>query len=189
MWQFFKLTSFPSHCLSWTPLNPNLTFTQTPSFSSKILCKITSRYVFLNIVFTFVLNFADFSLGFQKLGIFRKWVGFLNFVKFFPNLWLGWVPIDMFVSMLAPWGILIMYWGKLHHVHALFIKVVHCYMLGAWQNVLVTFLCWIGLKWVPILGFPFDWTCWTCFDQWECVLHTLTILCLKCHALHHLGTH
>ena len=72
MWQFFKHFVFPLHCLSRTPFNPKSLFTQTPSFSSKNLYKITSRYVFLNIVFTFVLDYADFSLGFWKLGIFEK---------------------------------------------------------------------------------------------------------------------
>ena len=179
MWRFFKYFVFPSHCLSRTPLNSKSIFTQTPS-SSKNLCKITSRYVFLDIVFIFVLDYVDFSLGFWNLGIFEKGVGVLIFVNYvFSKFWLGWVPFDVFVSMLAPWGILIIYCGKFHHVHAFFISVVYCCMLGVWQNVLETFLCWIGLKWVPLLGFTPVFPCLTCFGQWMCVLHTLPKLCLN----------
>ena len=76
MWHFFKIISFPSYYLSRTPLNTKSFFALTPSFSSKNLCKISSRYVFLNIVFTFVLNFADFSIGFSKFGdFFEKGLG------------------------------------------------------------------------------------------------------------------
>ena len=92
MWQFFKIISFPSYCLSWTPLNPKSFFTLTPSFSSKILYKITSRYVFLNIVFTFVLNFADFSLDFKNWGFLKTGLGFLFLWKFFKIL-IGLSPI------------------------------------------------------------------------------------------------
>ena len=100
-------------------------------------------------------------------------------MQIFSKFWLVWVPFAVFVSVLAPWGILNMYWGKFHHVHAFFIGVVHCCMLSVWQNVLVTFLCWIGLKWVPLLGFTLDWPCLTCFDQWECVLKNLPKLSLN----------
>ena len=179
MWQFFKHLVFPSHCLSQTPFNPKSLFTQTPAFSSKNLCKITSMYVFLNIVFIFVLDYADFSLGFRNLGIFKKRVGVPIFWKKISKFWLGWVLFTVFVSVLALWGILIMYWGIFHHGHAFFIGVVFCFMLGVWQNVLVTFLCWIGLKWVPLLGFTLVCPCLTCFGQWMCVPHTLYKLCLN----------
>ena len=101
----------------------------------------------------------------------------------------------MFVFLLALCGKLNMYWGKFHHIHAFFIGVVYCCMLGVWQNFLVTFLCWIGLKWIPLLGFTLDWPCLTCFGQWMCVLHTLPKLCLNAmpcthyaHTMHPLGT-
>ena len=81
----FQIFCFPSHCLSRTPLNAKSIFTQTPSFSSKYLCKISSRYVFLHIVFIFVLDYVDFSLGFWNLGIFKKGLGFLFLCKFFQN--------------------------------------------------------------------------------------------------------
>ena len=160
MWQFFKHLVFPSHCLSRTPLNPKSLFTQTPSFSSKNLCKITSRYVFLNIFFIFVSDYADFSLEFWKLGIFEKLGWGSYFCEIFSKFWLGWVPFAVLVSVLALYGILVLYWGFFTYVHALFIGIVLCCMLSVWQNVLlVTFLCWIWLKRVPLLGFPFDWTC------------------------------
>ena len=165
MWQVFKTLSFPSLRLSQTPFNPKSLNTQTPSFSSKNLCKITSRYVFLNIVFIFDLDYADFSLGFWKFGTFEKlgWGSYFCDFFFFLKFWLGWDPFDVCVFVLAPWGILSMYWGYFHHVHALFIVGFHCCMLAVWQNVLVTFLCWIGLNWVPMLGFSLDWSCLSCF--------------------------
>ena len=92
MWHVFKTLLFPSHCFLQTSLNPKPFFTQTPSFSSKNLCKITSRYVFLNIVFTFVLNFADFSLDFKNWGFLKTGLGFLFLWKFFKIL-IGLSPI------------------------------------------------------------------------------------------------
>ena len=113
MWQVFKTLSFPSLRLSQTPFNPKSLNTQTPSFSSKNLCKITSRYVFLNIVFIFDLDYADFSLGFWKFGTFEKLGWGSYFCEFFfKKFWLGWVPFDVCVFVLAPWGILSMYWGS-----------------------------------------------------------------------------
>ena len=102
MWQVFKTLSFPSLRLSWTPFNPKPFFTQTSSFSRENLCKITSRYVFLNIVFIFVLDYADFSLGFWKLGIFKNWVGVLSFCEFFSKslIWLS--PIWCFCICVGP---------------------------------------------------------------------------------------
>ena len=120
-----------------------------------------------------------FKLRFKNWGFFENGLGFWVFVKIFQNLWLGWVPFDICVSVLAPWGILSLYWGRFLHVHALFIVKIHCCMLGVWQNVLVTFLCWIGLNWVPMLGFYLDWSCLSCFGQCLCVLHTMSILCLN----------
>ena len=74
-------------------------------------------------------------------------------MKIFPKSWLGWVPFAICVSMLAPCGSLRMYWGMFHHVHAFFIVVINCCMLGVWQNVQVTFFGCIELKWVPLLEF------------------------------------
>ena len=98
MWQVFKTLSFPSLRLSRTPFNPKSLNTQTPSFSSKNLCKITLRYVFLNIVFIFYLDYADFSLGFWKFGTFEKlgWGSYFCEI-FFLKFWLGWVPFDVCV--------------------------------------------------------------------------------------------
>ena len=102
MWQVFKTLSFPSLRLSWTPFNPKPFFTQTSSFSRENLCKITSRYVFLNIVFIFVLDYADFSLGFWKLGIFENWVGVLSFCEFFSKSLIGLSPIWCFCICVGP---------------------------------------------------------------------------------------
>ena len=140
MWQFFKHLIFPSHCLSRTPLNPKSLFTQTPSFLSKNLYKISSRYVFLNIVFTFVLNFSDFSIGFSKFGdFFEKGLGsyfcqkiFKIFCENFFKIFSKFSKFVVFVSVLAPCGILILYWGIFTHVHALFIGVVLCCMPSVW---------------------------------------------------------
>ena len=138
MWQIFKSFSFPSLRLSRTPFNPKPFFTQTSSFSSKNLCKITSRYVFLNIFFMFSKIMQKFKLGFKNWGFSKIGLGFLVFVKFFWNLWLGWIPFVVIVLLLAPCGSL---WGIFHNVLAFFIICVLCCMLGVWQNVLVTFLC------------------------------------------------
>ena len=113
-------------------------------------------------------------------------------MKILSNLWLGWVPFDLCVSVLALCGILTMYWGIFTYVHALFIGVVHCCMLCVWQNAYVTFLWCFGLKWVPLLGFIFEWTCLTYFVQCMCVFTHFSILCLTMpwHAppRHPLGT-
>ena len=109
------------------------------------------------------------------------------FEIFFKSL-IGLSPIW---SVLASCGILNMYWGILTYVHALFIGVVHCCMLCVWQNVHVTFLWCFGLKWVPLCGFTFDWTCFTYFDQWVCFTHfPIFFLTMPWHAppRHPLGT-
>ena len=146
MWHVFKTLSFPSHCFLWTSFNPKPFFTQTPSLSSLFSAFPTSRYVFskpFSSCFSEIMQ--KFKFGFKNWGFSKIGLGFLVFVKNFQNLLLGWVPFDVCVSVLAPWGNL-MYWGRFLHVHALFIVGIHCCMLGVWQNVLVTFLCWIGLN-------------------------------------------
>ena len=67
---------------------------------------------------------------------------------------LAWVLFALFVSVLAPCGILNMYWGKFHHVHALFISVVHCCMPSVCQNVQVTFLNCLDSNEFQCLGLP-----------------------------------
>ena len=132
MWQVFKSFSFPSFRLSWTPFNLKPFFTQTTSFSSKNLCKITSRCVFLNIYIMFSKIMQKFKLGFKNWEFSKIGLGFLVFVKFFRNLWLGWVPFAVIVLVLAPCGNLSMYWGIFHYVHAFFVICVLCCMLGVW---------------------------------------------------------
>ena len=129
------------------PPQPKTTFHLNPITLKLIFCISNFKVCFLkHFLHVFLSLCRNLSSGFKILGIFRKWVGFLNFVKIFPNLWLGWVPFDVCVSVLTPWGILSMYWGRFHHVHALFIVGIQYCMLSVWQNVLMTFLCWIGLN-------------------------------------------
>ena len=91
MWQVFKTLSFPSLRFSQTPFNPKSLNTKTPSLSRKNLCKITSRYVFLNIVFIFDLDYANFSLGFWKIGTFEKlgWGSYFCEIFFKILIWLS----------------------------------------------------------------------------------------------------
>ena len=142
MWQFFKHLDFPSHCLSSNPFQPKIIFHSNPILFKQKSLQNHFKVCFSKHCFHFSFNFANFSLGHSKLGIFfRKRVGFLNFVKSFPKFWLGWVPFDVFAFVLAPCGILSMYWGIFHHVYAFFVVEMHCCMLGVCQNLLVTFLC------------------------------------------------
>ena len=71
-----------------------------------------------------------------------------------------------------------------HYVHAFSIIVVHCCMLGAWQNVQVTFFGCVGIKWVPLLEF-------TLIDLVSHVLDVFNSLCatMPClaHTVHTLG--
>ena len=56
MWQFFKHSLFPSHCLSWTSLNPNLFFSQNPIIFKLNFCKINFKVCFLKHSFHFCLR-------------------------------------------------------------------------------------------------------------------------------------
>ena len=60
MWQFFKTLYFPRTA----SLNPNFFSLKTPSYLSLFSAKSTSRYVFLNILFIFFLDYAKINLGF-----------------------------------------------------------------------------------------------------------------------------
>ena len=42
----------------------------------------------------------------------------------------------------------------------------------------MTFWYCFGLQWTPNFGDYHDWTCLSCFDNWLCILHTLTQMCL-----------
>ena len=118
------------------------------------------------------------------MGNFENWVRFLNFVKFFSILWLGWVSFGVCASVLAPCGSLNLYWGMFHHVHAFFIVFINCCMLGVRQNVQVTFFGCIELKWVSLLE----------FSLFKLVSHALGVFNLLCsqmpclaHTVHTLG--
>ena len=112
------------------------------------------------------------------MGIFENWVGFLNFLKFFSILWLGWVPFGVCASVLAPCGSLNLYWGIFHHVHAFFIVFIICCMLGVRQNVQVTFFSCIELKWVSLLEFSL-------FDLVSHALVVFNSLCSQMPCLAH----
>ena len=93
MWHFFKITSLPSHCLSRTPFNLNLIF-----FQKHILFKIISTQSLQGVCFLvsfhlFYLDYANFSIGFWKLGIFEKGVGVINFVQNVFKILIGFSPI------------------------------------------------------------------------------------------------
>ena len=94
MWQFFfKHFVFPLHCLSQTPLNPKSLFSLTPSFLGKNLCKITSRYVFLNIFFHFCIKFCRFLHRFLKIWDFWKLGWGSYFCENFFKILIGLNPI------------------------------------------------------------------------------------------------
>ena len=193
MWQFFKPLNFPSHCLSSNPSQPKIIFHSNPIIFKQKSLQNHFKVCFSKHCFHFSFNFADFSLGFQNWGFFFSKMGwnFYDYAIFLQNLWLGWVPFDVFASVLAPCGILSMYWGIFHHVHALFIVEMHCCTLGVCQNVLVTFLCWIGIKWVPIPVFVFWLNMLDMFWSLDVCFYTLCSFCasMPCHAMHTLGTH
>ena len=118
------------------------------------------------------------------MGIFKNLVGFLNFVKIFSILWLGWVPFGVCASVLAPCGSLNLFKGMFHHVHAFFIVFINCCMLGVWENVQVTFFGCTKLKWVSLLEFSLI----------ELVSHALDVFNSLCsqipclaHTVHTLG--
>ena len=58
MWQFFKHSLFPSPCLSRTPLNPKLIFTQTPSFFKQKSLQNHFKICFLKHYFHLCLRFC-----------------------------------------------------------------------------------------------------------------------------------
>ena len=89
----FQTLSFSLVLPLLNPLQPKISFHSNPTFSRKNLYKITSRYVFLNILFLFVLDYVVLSLGFQNLGIFEKGVGVLNFCEIFFKTLIGLSPI------------------------------------------------------------------------------------------------
>ena len=105
-------------------------------------------------------------------------------MKIFPKYYLGLVPFDVCVSVLAPCGNLNLYWDMFHHVHAFFMVFINYCMLGVWQNVQVTFFGCIGIKWVPLLEF-------TLIELVSYVLDVFNSLCsqIPClaHIVHTLG--
>ena len=138
----FQIFSLPSH-KSLKPLSTQITISFKPHhFQAKSLQNLF-KVCISNIIFIFYFRIMqNLCLGFWKLGILENWVGFPIFVKIFSCAWLGLVPFGVCASVLAPCGSSNMYWGIFfHYVHEFSIFVVHCCIQGAWQNVLVTFLC------------------------------------------------
>ena len=138
--------NFPRSSLS-NLFPPKSLFYSNPFIFKQDICKISSRYVLLTPFFIFPLKIMQkFSSGSWKLGIFRKWVEVLRFREFFFfNFWLGYVTFVVWASVLAHCGSLSLYSSIFHCVLALFIVRMPCCMLGVWQNVWVTFMCWLGL--------------------------------------------
>ena len=50
----------------------------------------------------FIIDYAENQLGFSKLGIFRKWVGVLNFCENFYKILIGLSPICHFCIYVGP---------------------------------------------------------------------------------------
>ena len=188
MWQVFKTLSFPLLRLSQTPFNPKPFFTQTSSFLSKNLCKITSRYVFLNIVFIFVLDYADFSLGFWKLGIFENWVRVLNFCENFSKSLIRLSPIwclcicvgplrhsKLVLRQISPCSCIVHSWNSLLHARCL-TKCPNDILVLNWTQLSSNawFLSWL-------IMFIMFWSMFACFTHY---VHFAP----QCHAMHTLGT-
>ena len=148
---------------------------------------------FLNIIFIYVLDFAEINLGFKIGDFFEKGLGFLIFIKILSDFWLGCIPFGLCVGPLWHFNHVLRHFYMCSCIVHSCSVVLHAKYLTKCSSGI---LCCIGLKWVPLLGFTLDWTCLTCFGQWVCVLHTLPNLCLNAmpctiyaHTRHPLGTH
>ena len=126
---------------------------------------------------------------------------FYDFANFLHNLWLSWVPFVVGASVLAPSGILSLYWGIFQFVHAFFITIVHCRMSSAWQKCHndIFVLNWIQVNsnfWVYtcLTLFHLFWSLTMCFTHFAYVVHTRHTLgtshasCCTPHASHAIHT-
>ena len=102
MWQVLKKSSLPSLRLSRTPFNPKLIFLQNPINFKFIFAKSLQGMSFWYPLLSFYWDYADFSLGFCILGIFRKWVGVLSFCGIFSKSLIGLSPICCDCSSVGP---------------------------------------------------------------------------------------
>ena len=165
-------------CLTRTSLNPNLIFTQNPPISSTNLYKISSTVCFLTFFLAFHFRLCRICFRVLELGIFEKRVGNYDFGLIFFKILIG----------LCPSCIVCIYVGPLWQFDIIFRYIFICSCIAHLCSAVLHSMCLIkcssgifelfGLKWVPNFGFTLDWTCWTCFDHWVCVLHTLTHMCL-----------
>ena len=177
--------------LAWTlsnPLQPKTIF-----HSNLIIFKQKSlqnhfKVCFLNIVFIFVLDYADFSLGFWKLGIFENWVRVLNFCENFSKSLIRLSPIwclcicvgplrhsKLVLRQISPCLSIVHSWNSLLHARCLTecsndILVLNWTQLSsnAW------FLSWL-------IMFIMFWSMFACFTHY---VHFVP----QCHAMHTLGT-
>ena len=123
MWQILKTL------MSSLPLpHSNLSQTKIDFHLKPINFKFESlqnlfKGMFLNNLFTLFLDYVEIFLGLSWIGDFWKRV-WLILGKIFSKSWLGFAPFDLFVSVLAPCGNLILYLVIFSYVHALPICVV-----------------------------------------------------------------
>ena len=102
MWQVFKNSSLSSLRLSWTPFNPKLIFLQNSiNFKFKFAKSLQGMHFWYPLL-SFYWVYADFSLGFYILGIFRKWVGVLSFCEIFSKSLIELSPIYCDCSCVGP---------------------------------------------------------------------------------------
>ena len=141
IWQFFKHIDFPSHYLSSNPSQLKIIFHSYPIIFKHKSLQNHFKVCFSKHYFHFSFNFANFSLGFSKLGIFLKkdWVS--QFCEKFSNIVIRLSPIYCLCICVDP---LRHFKCVLRHFSICScILHISCalYMSSAWQNVLVTFLC------------------------------------------------
>ena len=83
----FQNTLISIALLSSNLPQPKAIFHSNPITLKFILCISNFMVCFLkHFLHVFLRLCRNLSQGSKKMGIFRKWVGVLNFVKFFPNL-------------------------------------------------------------------------------------------------------
>ena len=134
----FQKLSFSLTLPLSSPFHPKIFFHSNPNVFKLVFYFFNFKVCFLKHSLHFCVGLCSNLVRVLKFwGFFEKGLGFLFLWKKLSKFWLGWVSFTVFVSVLAPWGILLMYWGIFHHVHALFNCVVHVLMQvsvagGAW---------------------------------------------------------
>ena len=143
---------------------PKSLFYLNPFIFKQELCKISSRYVFITLFFSFFLDYADFCLGFWQLGIFENWVGFLIFVIFFFLISrLGLVPFDVLCICAGPmwqFELVLRHFSSCSCIVHSWYFVLHAKCLTKCSSDIF----------VIFDSNVFVWTCSTCFSQCMSVL-------------------